>query len=156
MANLRFTFAFAAFFACITATLISFELFLPEQGHQKPPQELQLVDKKSRPSEFFYQVIGNIPTFNSRRSLIHQKDSNERRQQFTLEVDVLESQREAETLLDSLRKDGVVAYYTPIHVGDRVIYRVRKGIYPSKKLASAAKASIASEHGIEARIVELQ
>ncbi|NRA43717.1 MAG: SPOR domain-containing protein [Oligoflexales bacterium] len=157
MSNPRFIFAILTFLTLIAAVVFSFEYFSQETLTSKnAPQELQLANEMSSPSEFFYHVIGDIPSFEVPRSRSHSSGKQEFLKQFTLEVDILETQREAELLLDALRKDGVIAYYTPIHIGDKVIYRVRKGVYPSKKLAKAAKASIASKHGIDSKVVELR
>lgn len=157
MVNPRYLLAILAFLTCISTAVFLFEHFLQEELVNKQLfQESQVARQKSRASEFFYQVIGNVPDFESKRTQTKLSNTGEIFEQYTLEVDVRETQGEAENLLDTLRKDGVVAYYTPIHVGEKVIYRVRKGAYPTKKLASAAKASMLTKHGIDTKVIKLQ
>ena len=156
MLNPRLLFAIVTFLACISATIFVFEHFLQEQQNDKTLSgESQLSDKKSGDSEFFYQVIGNIPEF-SQKNQIASNANDQFQDKFTLEVDVSPTQGEAELLLDTLRKDGVVAYYTPIQMGDKVVYRVRKGVFANKKLAAAAQSNMASKHGIKSKIVKLR
>lgn len=156
MLNPRLLFAIASFLACISAAIFLFEHFLQEQQNNMfLSHESQSRDKKSSKSEFFYQVIGNIPEFNTRKNLVFDSEAS-KIEKFTLEVDVSKTQGEAELLLDSLSKDGVVAYYTPLQLGDKIIYRVRKGVYPTKKLAIAARANMASKHGIKSKVVKLR
>lgn len=65
-------------------------------------------------------------------------------------------QSDAENLVDSLKTKGITAYYTPLSDEGRVIYRVRKGIFPTEAQAMIEAKTLAKVLGREPQVVKLE
>ena len=75
---------------------------------------------------------------------------------FTVELGAFLHQAEAEKLLDRLKAKGIDTYYTPLSDGGRIVYRVRKGLFPDAASAEADAGNIAKALGKHPEVVKLQ
>lgn len=75
---------------------------------------------------------------------------------FTLEFDVFHDRDDAEKLIDELRLKGIEAYFTPLSRDGRVVYRVRRGVFPTRKEADHAVFAVKDLGGPPAKVVKLQ
>lgn len=99
----------------------------------------------------FYTSIGTSRFENHLRG-----DAAALRPTFTLEFSVFSNKSEAENMIDKLAKLGVDGYYTPFQREGRVLFRVRKGVYPNEQLALKAADDLLRVKSIDAKIVRLQ
>ena len=60
-----------------------------------------------------------------------------------------------EELIKEYQKKGIDAFYTPLHNNNRVVYRVRKGIFSSEKEARRVAQQIKVSSGAQGQIVRL-
>ena len=104
------------------------------------------------PDPLFYKSIGSISSKDLNR--ISGRDA-QMGQRYTLEIRMTKSRREAEAIVDQLAEQGVQAYYTPLQRNGRVVYRVRRGIYTSMKLAKRAATELKIRKKLNVRIVQL-
>jgi cell division septation protein DedD len=75
---------------------------------------------------------------------------------FTIEIASVRSQREADGILLSLRKQGLDGFYTPVRRGGEVIYRVRLGVYANPDDAGKALSKLARATQIKGQVAKLQ
>ena len=124
--------------------------------------------KSDSPDEFFYSTVGEVGSDDSDQ--IGAAPGDERGSDalgqvhadrmgsasFTLEFDVFRDRENAEKLIDDLRQKGIDAYFTPLSRAGHVVFRVRRGIYPSRKEAEKASVAMNGLGGPPAKIVKLQ
>ena len=104
---------------------------------------------------FFYKTIGQKPAdAESADDNHHVKVASV--SGYTVEFSAPTQQRDAEKLVDSLKTKGITAYYTPLSDGGRIIYRVRKGLYPNEAQAAVEAKTLAKVLGQEPRVVKLE
>lgn len=101
-------------------------------------------------SPFFYKSIGIGPDAATAAPSAPLKVS------YTLELKVATSKDEAEKMIDELEAQGIEAYFTPLSRQGHVVYRVRRGIFPSQKAATKAAVALKEQHQVGARVVKLQ
>ncbi len=106
-------------------------------------------------ASFFYDAVGRSPQESAaqapaRGHLPGGKVS------YTLEIRVAASRDDAERVIDELHGRGIEAYYTPLARAGKVVYRVRRGIFPSQKEADRAALAMKQEHAVDAKVVKLQ
>lgn len=99
---------------------------------------------------FFYKAIGQAPEAPVTAPAGDGKTS------YTLELAVESSREAAEARVEGLRAKGVEAYYTPLSREGKVVFRVRRGIFPTHKEASRAAVALKKQHELSADIVKLQ
>ena len=104
--------------------------------------------------QFFYKTIGNIPDEYEIRT--KKKDLKKKQNFYTLEIRKFHKQNAAEAHLDGLKEKGIEAYYSPLRMGSQVLFRVRKGYFSSKKLASLQQKSLKKKYNIDAKIILLK
>jgi septal ring-binding cell division protein DamX len=78
------------------------------------------------------------------------------RSSYTLEIKATTSRSEAEAVVDSLQKDGIEAYYTPLNNQGRIVYRVRRGIFTTAEAAKNAAVALKDSRGIASKVTQLQ
>ena len=100
----------------------------------------------------FYKTIGNAPA----RPLKRAKATNPLTDKYTLEFKVANSRGEAERIIDLLREMGVKAHYTPLSRGGHVVYRIRQGIYSSRKIAQREAIALRAKKDLAARVIKLR
>ena len=86
---------------------------------------------------------------------LQQDLTNNDNTQFSIELNRTKKEKEAQTLVKSLEKKGIKAYYTPVNVGSGVLFRVRQGLYASKKEARKEAQRIQKATSFEGKIVTL-
>lgn len=101
---------------------------------------------------FFYKSLGKTPEG------FEEKAGGRRiaRVNYTLEIKVADSRKEAEKVIDMLSDLGVEAYYTPLSRKGRVVYRVRSGVFQSKKTAEKASLALRGQKQVANRVIKLQ
>jgi hypothetical protein len=117
---------------------------------QKSEAAPQVSDGDADSGAFFYLAIGTTTPVAYEAPKAGQKLS------YTLEIKVTRDRNEAETLIDVLAKDGVEAYFTPLSRQGQVVYRVRRGVFPTQRAAAAAQLALKEEHKLATRVVKLQ
>ncbi len=142
----RIIMAFSMFVA-VLSTMVYF-------GFEKrgQPSKIKKVFKKTTataPKTLPYHTIGN--TSRDERQAIYQANPK-----FTLEFQVFRDRSKAENMVKHLIEQGVQAYYTPLQRQEEIIYRVRRGVFESKNLASKAAASLRKQKNLSARVIRLQ
>ena len=139
------------FFATVTGILVLAQrIILPTLNPEGPS------GPESHPkqvTDLFYRTIGGFhppdqPDHN-------QKEAPLVRSQFTLEIAKVKTQAEAERWLEKLEKDGISAFYTPIHAGNEVIFRVRSGLFSQEQSAKLAQKNIKLQYKIRSEVVGL-
>lgn len=104
-------------------------------------------------ARFFYKSIGTgIGTQPEHEPL----DTTLPRSSYTLELKVTTDRSEAEALIDALNGRGIDAYFTPLSRQGRIVYRVRRGIFPSRKEATKAALALKTKERLVSKIVKLQ
>ena len=108
------------------------------------------------PGGFFYKSLGRAST-----DPVDKDGSDAVRiatvSGFTVEFSApTTDQRDAEKLVDSLKTKGITAYYTPLSDEGRIIYRVRKGIFPTEAQAAIEAKTLAKVLGREPQVVKLE
>ncbi len=101
------------------------------------------------PEPLGYASIGNLPP----QIPLIEKPSQET--EYTLEIATCEDKHCIAKTLHTLRKKGVDAFYTPFRVDQAIIYRIRRGIFSSRRLAERAKFSLHKQFKIRAKVAEL-
>ena len=99
----------------------------------------------------YYTMIGNYPEFGREKP----DTRTRKRTKYTIEISNFDKQRSAVKFLKTLEKKGIDAFYTPLHNNNRVIYRIRKGIFDSKKEAKRVAQRLKNQLGSEGRIIKL-
>jgi cell division septation protein DedD len=74
---------------------------------------------------------------------------------FTLELGVTRSQPEAENIVDQLAEVGIQAYYTPVNINGKSVYRIRRGIYPSAELARRDAEELIQQKKLAVKVIRL-
>ena len=75
---------------------------------------------------------------------------------FTIELMVFDQRDLAESTVASMQAQGLDAYYTPLNHGGRVVYRVRRGLYPTQDEAQKAALALRQQGQGGAAVVKLQ
>lgn len=123
---------------------------LPSAENTKSSKPVKKSDAKTVDAgDFFYQAIGAAPEGEA-------APRADLKLSYTLELKVAASKDEAEALIDDLSAHGVEAYYTPLSRQGHVVYRVRRGVFPTQKAASQAALALREQHKVAARVVKLQ
>lgn len=139
------------FIAIVSGTLIlAHRIMLPTLSSVGLETKKQISEPLQVP---FYRTVGGF-----HHQMKQESDDNEKpliRSQFTLEVVKVKSQAEAEKWLLRLEKSGLSAFYTPIHAGTEVIFRVRSGLFSQEQSAKLAQKNIREQHRIETKVVGL-
>ena len=127
--------------ALVFTTLLAFSkrhlFFLKNQSSEESPEPLN------------YDAVGNFPpleTLASQPSL---------ETEYTLELGTCDDTICIQKTLTSLRKKGVEAFYTPFRVDERVVFRIRRGIFSSRLSAERAKLALSSDKNIPCKVAEL-
>ena len=116
-----------------------------------------LGDSKKLPStrhqlpDLYYTMIGNYPDFSTQKAKVKLPN----KVKYTIELNHFATQRDAVKMLETLEKKGIDAFYTPLHNNNRVVYRVRKGIFSSEKEARRVAQQIKVSSGAQGQIVRL-
>ena len=135
-------------FVAVVAVLATAGLWW--QKLQQAPRQSEVSAPESQ-DRLFYQTLGQ---FNKKRSdnekLVGSAD------RYTLEIKIASSKQEAERLIDMLTDMGVRAYYTPLSREGRVLYRVRRGVYPSSRRATVAQRELRSRYKLQAKVTRLE
>lgn len=138
-------------------TTLGVGLVVKKQGSQTFNQHAFTKKISTTPDDdgFFYQSLGEVPTEPQDRSeggsyTVVQPSG------YTVEIAASDRQLEAERLLDRLKEQGVAAYYTPLSYEGRIVYRVRKGLYPSAAQAQGEAKNLAKVLGKEPQVVKLE
>ena len=118
----------------------------------QPTEKAETITSPPVKTIFYYSSIGNAPKGLQGQKQPHGKFAGK---QFTLEILTVAKQPAAESKLMELRKQGVLAFYTPIFIGNEVEYRVRNGVFSSKEAAIRAKKKLRKAHKISAAVVRL-
>ena len=105
---------------------------------------------QSQEQTLFYKTIGQYKS--PQKNNQHIKLEN----QYTLEFDIQNSQKEALELIDHLAKKGVTAYYTPLQKNGKVIYRVRKGVFANMKEAKSIAQKMKNKQKISSKVIKLK
>lgn len=110
---------------------------------------------------FFYNSVGHAPAADGEGDAAmpplepgmagHLSDGS-----YTLELKISANRGEAEQMVDEYRDLGVEAYYTPLARAGKVLYRIRRGIYPSRRAAERAAVDLRQRQAVEAKVVQLQ
>lgn len=147
---------FIAFFAIISV------LFVLALGYQKRSEESHkvVVVNPAQPSADdipYYDSIGEgLSLTNPANETTGADSANDSQNRYTLEFDVTSSREDAQALVDHLSVLGVEAYFTPLLQGTKVIYRVRRGIYPTEKIAMDDSIALKNEKKLATKVVLLQ
>ena len=78
-----------------------------------------------------------------------------RQPQYTVQLDKVYSQKEAEQLLMKYKKQNLDAYYTPLHQNGRVFFRVRYGVLDSEEKAKELARQIRNKYGYQGMVTRL-
>lgn len=156
----RMIVALTAFFGLVAAGVWWLALAPEPEAASTAAAESPDSDKKTkdlRPSQaadgpFFYTAIGTTQTTEA----VPVAPRPNPKLTYTLEIKVTKSKAEAEKLIDDLSAHGIEAYYTPLSRQGQVVYRVRRGVFPSQKAASRASLALKEQHQIATRVVKLQ
>ncbi|MCB9228424.1 MAG: SPOR domain-containing protein [Deltaproteobacteria bacterium] len=108
--------------------------------------------------ELFYRTLGRHPGPKSNISLTESKDKEEQdsaTKRFTLEFARVASPDKAEVWLDRLKESGVSGFYTPVHQGNRIWFKVRSGIFKNRQAASQVQSSLKQKLQIDSQVIEL-
>lgn len=152
----RFLGAFIGFLAIIGAGVVFLTYGDGDLGSLAIKSSTSATNSVStQPDALFYKRLGTTPVVNNeiRTDKSSAKGPGDG---FTLEIKVTETREDAEQLIDSLRKKGVDAYYTPIAVRGRVQYRVRYGIYTDPKIADDASKKIDQAFNVKNKVIKLR
>ena len=71
---------------------------------------------------------------------------------YTVEILVTKSKKTAEDTIKKLAKKNIDAFYIPLQNGPEVIYRVRVGLFQSKKQAEKVANNINKKSGLNTTI----
>lgn len=104
---------------------------------------------------FFYNAIGTLPD-DETAAATPKSASGPAKSSYTLEVLMTEDRQQAEDLIETLRDKGIDAYYTPLSRAGHVLYRVRRGIYTSRRDADNAALAFRQAAARDAKVVKLQ
>ncbi|MBM4254257.1 MAG: hypothetical protein FJ146_20005 [Deltaproteobacteria bacterium] len=102
---------------------------------------------------FFYRSVGSIAA-SMAATKVEPKPTPEAL--YTVELAVFEQKEEAETLVAALQAQGNDAYYTPLNHQGHVIYRVRRGLFPTEAEAEKAALAMRGQGQKGASVVSLQ
>jgi hypothetical protein len=133
-------------------------LLTPRKGIRRTNRQLitdSSSEKGAAQGGFFYKSLGQTPVNASESddsSVIKVATASG----YTVEISAPTLQRDAEQLVDSLKTKGITAYYTPLSDKGRIIYRVRKGLYPDEAQATLEARSLAKVLGKEPKVVRLE
>lgn len=111
-----------------------------------------VIQSSSTPQEpgFFYQSVGATP----QEPESPKKPKNLK--SYTLEIKVVDNQQDAIRTIEMLASKGIEAFYTPLQQGGRVIYRIRKGIYPKPSLARKAAKELKNKAKVSSKVTLLR
>ena len=133
------------FFTSLFATVF-FIYKSPVASFRKP----SIVKEAPKVSPLFYETIGSASyevNFPAEKLPLPE--------QYTVELGVATSQNQALQLMNELSGKGVKAYYTPYHDQGRVVYRIRKGVFASRKQAEKELEKLAEKKLSYQKIVAL-
>ena len=113
-------------------------------------------DTKINSSYLFYEQIGRIPEgFVEPQEVAVLGGENERVEQFTLEMSVVESREIAEKKIAELSAKGILAFFTPYNRSGHVVYRIRQGIFASESEAKVKRDQVEKRFKMSSRVVKL-
>lgn len=93
----------------------------------------------------FYKSIGNVQT-----------ETPTLGERYAIELKVVTKQEEAVALLNTLKAQGIEAYYTPFQSRGRVFYRIRFGSFPSRNQAEDSALRIKTAQKLPTTVIRLQ
>ena len=74
---------------------------------------------------------------------------------YTLQLQVTNSRKEADTIISNLLKKGIKAFYSEKHDGDKRRYVVYRGLYPTIVEAQTASKHLLANNSLRNKVVEL-
>ena len=132
----------------ISFAVLSFFIYTQKEAILSLLKLNQYVNSKSESDPTFYSEIGTTPrmTNTSRHS-----ETNVVKK-YTVEILVTKSKKTAEDTIKKLAKKNIDAFYIPLQNGPEVIYRVRVGLFQSKKQAEKVANNINKKSGLNTTI----
>ncbi len=144
--------SFIVFFVLLAAVITIGLKFHSQKSQAKITLDPHQLKPSSKP--LFYNNIGKIPK--NFRKPKKSEISILKQRPYTVEFAVTKSKDKADQLLTHLAKKGIHAYYTPVERGGMVYYRVRKGIFVSKKDAQSYAIKMKTASRLKTKIIRLQ
>lgn len=111
-----------------------------------------LISKPSSPVRlipYFYKEIGTTA-----KTAVQRKRALPSHQ-YTAQILVTRSEKEAKRTIISLSKQGISAFYTPFNRGGEVVYRVRSGMYMTIKEAKAHSEQLSRNYKLKTSVKAL-
>ena len=156
----RFFRGCAIFLAFLAIVSLLFVIAIKYQHHSDKLRNAIVEAPKKPPTDDlpYYDSIGDdlIPPHDSSEGDSENSALNSAQNRYTLEFDVTTTREDAQALVDHLGVLGVEAYFTPLLQGTKVIYRVRRGIYPTEQIALDDSAALKKEKKLVTKVVLLQ
>ena len=152
--NYKIFISIGIFVAILGFIFDSFEtILIPEKT--SPSNEFNDSESLKNYHGFYYHEIGHTPVHHTESVGSIEDNNSKAKVQFTLEISTVASRDEALDLLKTLKEKHVTAYYTPIQVHNKILYRVRKGLFDSLNAAQAAQKELLASKGIKSLTIEL-
>lgn len=83
-------------------------------------------------------------------------DQESSKHKYTLELLVVDSRVKAIAAIERYAGIGVDAYFTPVKVGDKKLFKVRYGLFPKRGLANDMGKNLAETKGLKPVTIELR
>ena len=151
---MKITFALALFLCTVVLLLYGLEKIVFPIGNKFDNPEKEHKDNHALLADFSYSQIGHIPT-NYTQYQESSHDNILQHEQYSLEIATVETQAEALERLNILKRSGVTAYYSPMLGGDKIYYRIRKGIFKDKLTAKRQQKQLQELYGIKSKTITL-
>lgn len=103
------------------------------------------------PDPLFYRSIGAF----SETSSASEKNTIPQQQVFTLQIAVLPTKNDAEKIMQKLRHKQIETYYSAYRREGKVEYRVRRGVFTTKKNAHLAAQELRKKHDVAVEVTPL-
>lgn len=132
---------------------MAFVLFIDPKGTKHPSSADSTQSASNSQGLVFYKDIGHAA--DGQHQPTDTPLADHLTEQYTLELKHFSSQSDAEKELERLAKLGIDAYFTPVISDGKVLYRVRRGIYPSQVMANRAAQDLKKMSRIESTVVKL-
>ena len=132
------------------AAILTRVLIVPSKPAETMPDSRADIPQNPE-ADWFYDSIGQGSQLTT-----SVKPAVKAENSYTLEIKLANSREEAEKIIGMLAKMDVQAYYTPVSRGGRVVYRVRRGLFPNKSLARKAAKKLRSQKNLATKVVVLQ
>lgn len=147
------------FLICNTLIFIGYKSIYQSQTQIPPPEtsedSLTPIYKPASSNNklLYYNNIGGAFVDSTSES---NSDINQNIKSYTVEISIEKNQRDADVMLKKLLSHGITdVFYTPLHVKGRSFFRVRKGIYRTKREAKVIASRLKGKTKLNLKIRQL-